>query len=93
MNRIAEIMPRDNYTLWLRFDDGVEGTVDLSHLVGRGAFAAWNDPAVFGKARITEAGAVEWPGEIDLCPDSLYLKVTGKTPKEAFPSITDQANA
>ena len=93
MKHIAEIMPLDNYTLWLRYDDGVQGTVDLSHLAGRGVFAAWNDPAVFGKARITEAGAVEWPGEIDLCPDSLYLKVTGKTPKEAFPSITDQANA
>ena len=76
MNRIAEIKPRHNYTLWLRYDDGVDGTVDLSHLVGRGVFAAWNDPAMFFKARITESGAVEWPGEIDLCPDSLYMRVS-----------------
>jgi hypothetical protein len=25
--------------------------------------------------------------EIDLCPDSLYLKVTGRKPEEIFPSL------
>jgi len=77
MNRIEEVKPLRGYTLWLRFEDGVEGTADLSHLVGRGVFAVWNDPDVFGMVRITESGVVEWPGEIDLCSDLLYLEVGG----------------
>ena len=93
MNRIEEVNPLDGYALWIRFDDGIEGTADLSHLAGRGVFAAWNDPDVFGMVRITESGAVEWPGEIDLCSDSLYLRVTGKTPEEAFPAIAERADA
>jgi hypothetical protein len=50
-------------------------------------FSVWNDPNVFNAVRVTAEGAVEWPGEIDLCPDSLYLQMTGKTPQNVFPSL------
>ena len=36
-----------DYQVWLRYDDGAEGTVDLSDLAGRGVFKAWGDPAFF----------------------------------------------
>jgi hypothetical protein len=29
-----------------------------------------------------------WPGEVDLCPDALYLDVTGKRAEEIFPTLT-----
>jgi hypothetical protein len=38
--------------------------------------------------RVTAEGAVEWPGEIDLCPDALYLQMTGKTAEEVFPALS-----
>jgi hypothetical protein len=50
-------------------------------------FAAWLKPGVFEQVRLTEAGAPEWPGEIDLCPDALYLGLTGKAPEEVFPAL------
>jgi hypothetical protein len=28
-----------------------------------------------------------WGEELDLCPDSLYLQVTGKTPEDIFPAL------
>jgi hypothetical protein len=37
--------------------------------------------------KITSSGALEWPGELDLCPDSIYMRLTGKTPEEVFPSL------
>jgi hypothetical protein len=80
--KIVHAKPLTNFQLELAFEDGVRGIVDLSHLAGRGVFQAWNTPTVFDSVRITEFGAVEWPGEIDLCPDSLYLKLTGKLPAE-----------
>ncbi len=66
----------------MRFDNGVSGEVDLSHLQGKGVFAAWDDPRVFKKVHVTTQGALEWPGEIDLCPDALYLSLNGASQGE-----------
>ena len=66
----AESLP--NFLLELQFDNGESGVVDLSSLVGRGVFVAWEQPGVFEQVSLTSEGAVEWPGELDLCPDALY---------------------
>jgi hypothetical protein len=29
----------------------------------------------------------EWPGELDLCADSLYTQLTGKSAEEIFPNL------
>lgn len=39
--RPTAVEPRDGYRLWLCYSDGSAGEVDLSHLAGRGVFAAW----------------------------------------------------
>lgn len=87
MVRPEEVRALEGYRLWLRYSDGVEGEVDLSHLVGRGVFKAWRDRAFFEAVRIEEAGAIAWGEEIDLCPDALYLRLTGKSPEEVFPNL------
>ena len=76
-----------DYHLWLRYDDGAEGTVDLSDLAGRGVFKAWSDPAFFKAVRLGPHGAIQWGPDIDVCPDALYMRLTGKTPEEVFPAI------
>ena len=44
---------RDNYRLHLRFEDGVEGVVDLAaHLSFRGVFEPLKDPAYFARVRV-----------------------------------------
>jgi len=85
--RIIDLHAKAGFRLYLRFNDEVSGEVDLSDLSGKGIFSIWQQAGVFDQARITEAGAVEWPGEIDLCPDALYLRLTGKKPEEVFPSL------
>ena len=75
------------YRLWLRYEDGKEGEVDLSDLAGRGVFKAWEKPGVFEAVHIDESGALAWPEQIDLCPDSLYLRLTGKSPEDVFPNL------
>jgi hypothetical protein len=87
MSRIVEVRPSDGYRIWLRFSDGAEGEVDLSDLAGRGVFAAWAEPNVFKAVRVEEGGGIEWPGEIDMCPDALYLRLTGKAVDEVFPGL------
>lgn len=85
MNRVIAVEDRPKFRLWLRFSDDVEGEVDLSHLAGRGVFEIWDEPGVFESVRLGPAGSVAWNDEIELCPDSLYLKITGKRPEEIFP--------
>jgi hypothetical protein len=82
----AKALP--GYRLNLTFDSNDNGIVDLSSYVGRGVFASWNTPGVFDQVAVTSEGAVEWPGEIDLCPDSLYLQMTGKRIEEVFPALS-----
>jgi hypothetical protein len=85
---LIEVAPQENFTLFLRYDDGVSGIVDLSFLAGRGVFARWLEPGVFEAVTLAEAGNPAWPGGIDLCPDALYMRLTGKRPEEVFPSLS-----
>lgn len=87
MIRPIAVKALEGYRLWLRYSDGIEGEVDLSHLVGRGVFKAWQDKAFFEAVHIDEAGAVSWGEEIDLCPDALYLQLMGKSPEEVFQNL------
>jgi hypothetical protein len=66
--------------LHLRFEDGVEGVVDLAPLLSfRGVFEPLRDPAYFAQVRIdSELGSVTWPNGADLDPDVLYARITGK---------------
>jgi hypothetical protein len=84
---IVELKPLGGFRLFLKFNDGVSGTVDLSSFAGRGVFTSWLNEGFFEKVRITDVGALEWPGELDLCPDSLYLQITGKKPEDLFPAL------
>jgi len=87
MRKISEVKILQGYRLELGFDDGVRGTVDLSSLVGKGVFTIWSDHRIFEQVRIGSFGELVWGDQIDLCPDSLYLKVTGKKPEDIFPSL------
>lgn len=87
MPEVLEVKPLDNRCVWLRFADGREGIVDLSEFSGKGVFKAWDTDRAFEKVRVGQGGGIEWTDQIDLCPDALYLKVTGKTPEELFPAL------
>ena len=86
MIRPIEAVAREGFRLWLRYDDGASGEVDLSNLAGRGVFAAWSDRAFFARAHITPHRSIAWSDEIELCPDALYLRLTGKTVEELMPA-------
>ena len=58
----------------------------------QGVFTSWRDTKVFDSVRIGSSGELVWGEQIDLCPDSLYLKVTGKTANEVFPDLCDSAS-
>ncbi|MYB75561.1 MAG: DUF2442 domain-containing protein [Chloroflexi bacterium] len=87
MIRPTDLEAREEYRIWIRYSDGVAGEIDLSHLAGRGVFAVWLERSYFENVRITPDGAVAWGEDIELCPDALYLQLTGKSVREYMPQV------
>ena len=87
MHKVTRVKVLTDYRLELTFDDGQSGCVDLSHLAGKGVFAAWTDAAAFRHVRIGESGELIWNEQIDLCPDALYLQATHQRPADVFPTL------
>ena len=79
MIRPIEVEAREGYRIWLRYSDGSSGEIDLSHLAGRGVFAAWDELGRFQRVRVAPHRAIAWDSDIELCPDALYMQLTGKT--------------
>ena len=89
MPRAVEVRPLDNYQIWIRYSDGVEGIVDLSEFVGKGVFRQWDDYREFQQVCIGAEGQIAWSDEIDMCPDALYLKITHQKPEDLFPKLRE----
>ncbi|MBI3609550.1 MAG: DUF2442 domain-containing protein [Nitrospirae bacterium] len=81
MLKIIDVRPLPGFKIRVKFQDGVEGQVDLSDLAGKGVFSKWKEPGFFESVFIDkESHTVAWPGGIDLSPESLYAEITGKSP-------------
>lgn len=87
----VEVKALENYRIWVKFSDGSEGIADLSDLAGKGVFALWNDYQEFQKVYIGPGGEIAWSDQIDLCPDAIYLKITGRQPEDIFPKLRELA--
>ena len=93
MRRVTSVRPLDGYKVWLRFDDGVEGELDLGDLAGKGVFAAWSDRSCFESVSVGPDRGITWPGDLDLCADSLYLDLTGKSFEDLSRNATTPVHA
>ena len=75
--RIVAVKALSKFNIWIRFQDGTQGPVDLSDLAGKGVFVRWKRPRFFRAVFVDkESGTVAWPGGIDLAPESLYRDVS-----------------
>ena len=70
---ITAVQPLENYELLLTFANGEQRVFDAKPYLDKGVFKRLRDHSAFLGARVV-AGSVEWPGEIDLSYDTLYLE-------------------
>lgn len=77
---VVQVRPLDGYRLYLRFEDEVEGSVDIAELIEfTGVFAPLLERDYFVQVRADlELGTICWPNGADLDPDVLYAQVTGE---------------
>jgi hypothetical protein len=80
LHDVVEVTHHGNHRLRLRFDDGVEGEIDLAPKFQSDAvFAPLKDPRYFGRVRIErDGGTICWPNEADIDPVVLYSWITGR---------------
>ena len=72
---IVEARYVSQYTVWLRFEDGTQGEVDLSAELYGPLFEPLKDQAFFSQVRVNpDTGTVEWPNKADFAPEFLYEK-------------------
>ena len=70
---VKSVRPLDDYRLEVVFENGEHRLFDMKPYLQRGVFVRLQNRAVFQAARVV-AGSVEWPGELDLSYDTLYLE-------------------
>jgi hypothetical protein len=78
------------YKLWLKFSDGLQGTVYLGGLLDIGAFKLLRNPAHFVDAEVQDHTVV-WPVGARLDPDVLYMELLQNGAKPCQPTPLDPA--
>ena len=91
---VVEVKPVKDYRLWLKFDDGVTGEVDINQIVEfKGVFRPLRNKTYFRRVRIVkEWGTIAWPNEADIDPLVLYSAVTGKPIEWETDEVSEYTN-
>ena len=76
---------QNNYQLYLRFEDNLEGIIDLQQQIEfSGVFELLKNPDYFAQVKVNpELGTIQWPNGADLDPDVLY-SVLSNTPLDLY---------
>ena len=78
MVRIETAQPLPGYRLKIRFNDGLEGIYPVEPEQRGGVFLKLLEAKIFNAVTINpDFGCVEWPGGIDLCPDTMHQAMSG----------------
>ncbi|WP_028572143.1 DUF2442 domain-containing protein [Desulfonatronum lacustre] len=69
--RVKEVIPVDNYTIFITFDNGEQRIFDVKPYLDKGIFYQLRDIDAFKTVK-PFMGSIQWGGGQDFCPDTLY---------------------
>jgi len=78
MYRVINVEVLQDCRLYVGFEDGVKGKVDLLDCLFGSMFEPLKDPKLFAQVDIDGYGAVFWPNGADLAPDALYRQLADR---------------
>lgn len=70
---VVKVAATPDFSLVAEFETGERRRFDMRPYLDYPAFSALKDPGMFMRAHV-EHGTVVWTDEIDLSPDTLYLR-------------------
>ncbi len=68
---VKVVRPLQDHQIYVECEDGKTGIFDMKPYLNRGVFRELNDLSYFNQVFI-EYGAVTWPNEQDIAPETLY---------------------
>jgi len=89
--KVKDVKYLSDYTLLVRFEDGVEGNIKLDDLVGKGIFKHLHNKELFSKA-YTTGYAISWSEELEIDAYAIYFEITGKKMEDILPSRNTYAS-
>jgi len=72
---VKEVIPQDDYTLVLVFENGEKGVLDMKPFLDFGVFQRIKDLDRFKRVRIA-FDTIEWDCGVDLDPEYIYARCT-----------------
>jgi hypothetical protein len=79
MLKITRAVYRDNYNVWLEFDNGESGVVDLADVLWGPMFEPLKDVERFKRFVVSDTlHTLVWENDADLAPEYLYEKLVGR---------------
>lgn len=77
---IIEVKVVKNYILYIRFEDGLSGEVDVSKIVPfEGVFSKLKEHSYFETVQVDkDLGTIVWDNGADLAPDYLYSIISNQ---------------
>ena len=77
--RVKSVKPNEDFTLSIVFENSAIKRFDVKPLLSEGVFQKLQDFKIFQQVR-NSYGTVEWPEEIDICPDTLFEDSVDEVP-------------
>jgi Protein of unknown function (DUF2442) len=77
---VSKVVPGENYTLIIDFDNGESGILDMKPFLNFGVFQRLKDCNMFMQVRVA-FDTVEWDSGVDLDPEFVYTKCQVTTKK------------
>lgn len=76
MLNVTAVRHLRDHVVWLRFNDGSEGEIDLSAELDGPVFEPLRDLTLFSKVRVhPELRTIVWPNGADFAPEFLHQQV------------------
>lgn len=75
MVRVKSVKPEDGYRLRVEFEDGAEGTIELSAELWGPMFEPLKDVGLFRQVFVDEYGVICWPNGADLAPEVVHVDI------------------
>ena len=73
---VVKVIPGENYVLYIVFDNGERGTLDMKPFLDIGIFRRLKDYDAFRRVRVS-FDTIEWESGIDLDPEFIYATCKG----------------
>ena len=73
---VSKVLPVEDYTLIIEFDNGESGKLDMKPFLDFGIFQRLKDRNAFRRVRVA-FDTIEWDSGVDLDPEFVYTKCQG----------------